>query len=112
MRICPKCGHEDDYWWRPRRSRVYCEYTKVDTLEWNQPELLKKIQEAQPDIYNDGHFVYHITRKGINVERIEKKLYDFMGWGAEPQEKVDHSMHPNQYFLSQFTSKDDKDVLP
>lgn len=92
MRICPRCGHEDPFWWRPRRSRVYCEYTKVETLEYNNPELMAKIKEIHPESYYDGHFIYHITKKGLNVERIEKELYDFMKWGAEPQEKVDHSI--------------------
>lgn len=77
--------------WRPRRSRVFCDYTKTETLEYNQPELYKKILEAQPMPYFDGHFVYHITRTGLNAEKIEKSLYDFMKWGQEPQEKVDHS---------------------
>lgn len=91
MRICPECGHADPFWWRPRRSRVYCEYTKTETLEYNNPELFAKIKEAHPLTYCDGHFIYHISRTGLNVERIEKELYDFMKWGQEPQEKVDHS---------------------
>lgn len=76
--------------WRPRRSRVFCDYTKTETLEYNDPELAMAIKNTHPVPYCDGHFVYHITRSGLNVEMIEKSLYDFMKWGQEPQEKVDH----------------------
>ena len=107
MRICPSCGHEDHYWWRPRRSRVYCEYTKTETLEFNNPDLFAKIKEAHPTPFFDGHFIYHISRTGLNIERIEKKLYDFMGWGREPQEKVDHSPLAMVPKLSEYISKED-----
>lgn len=78
--------------WRPRGSRVFCEYVKVDSLEWNNPELLKKINKCHPAPYFNGHFIYHKTRTGLNIERIEKELYDIMGWGwdGEP-EKIDHT---------------------
>ena len=111
MRVCPKCGFEEHPMWRPRRSRVFCDYVKSETLEYNDPELFKKISDVHPDVYFDGHFVYHITRTGLNVEKIEKSLYDFMKWGAEPQEKVDHD-NPWQKELSLFTSKrEDENVL-
>ena len=91
MRICPECGHADHPMWRPRASRPFCEYTKAETLEYNDPELFAKVKEAAPEPFFDGHFVYHISRTGLNAERIEKELYDYMKWGQEPQEKVDHS---------------------
>ena len=92
MRVCPECGHEDHPMWRPRPSRGFCDYTKANTLEYNDPELFAKIKEARPDFYNDGHFIYNLTKTGVNVERIEKSLFDFMGWGRERMEKVDHSL--------------------
>ena len=46
MRICPKCGFEDPYWWRPRNSRVYCEFTKSETLEYNNPEIVDVLELA------------------------------------------------------------------
>lgn len=85
--------------WRPRRSRVFCDYVKTETLEFNDPGLYKKIKEAQPEPYYDGHFVYHITRGGLNTEMIEKELYDIMGWGSEPQEKVNHKPEPETTLL-------------
>ena len=81
MRVCPNCKHEEHPMWRPRRSRVFCDYTKTETLEYNQPELYKKLLAVHPTPYFDGHFIYHITRTGLNVEKIEKSLYDFMKWG-------------------------------
>ena len=91
MRKCPDCGFEVHPMWRPRRSRVFCDYVKTETLEYNDPELYKKIIDAAPDPYFDNHFLYRITRTGLNAEMIEKYLYDMFGWGREPQEKVDHS---------------------
>ena len=88
MRICPKCGFSEHPMWRPRRSRVFCDYVKLETLEYNAPELAMDIKEAEPDIFFDGHFVYHISRTRLNVEKIEKSLFDIMKWGQEPQEKT------------------------
>lgn len=51
---------------------------------------MRKIKEALPNPYFDGHFVYHITKSGLNVERIEKELFTAMKWGQEPQEKTVH----------------------
>ena len=106
MRVCPNCGHADPFWWRPRKSRVYCEYTKCETLEYNDSALMAKIRNAHPEYYFDGHFIYHITKSGLNVERIEKELYDFMRWGAEPQEKVDHSSRAMMFPLTKFMEKE------
>lgn len=90
MRVCPDCGYEEHPMWRPRRSRVFCDYVKLETLEYNNPELTAAIKSAEPEPYFDGHFVYHITKSRLNVEKIERSLYDSMGWGAEPQERVKH----------------------
>ena len=96
MRICPKCGYHDLPQFRPRTSRVYCEYSAVDNIGYVQPDLIKKIKEAEPTPYFDGHFVYHITKSGKNVERIELELYKFMRWGAEPQEVRDLPIPPER----------------
>ena len=90
MKICPKCGHHEAEYWRASRYRPLCSQTRADTIEWNDPELYKKIMEVNPNPYFDGTFMYHLTKKGW-IERIEKYYYDYMKWGQEPQEKVDHS---------------------
>ena len=110
MRICPECGHADPSWWRPRNSRVFCDFTKSETLEYNNPELFKKIKEAHPTFYFDGHYLYHITRTGLNVERIEKEYHDFMGWGREGNpEKVDHSPLGLTPKLAEYMTNSDKE---
>ena len=105
MRICPNCGYHDHPMWRPRRSRVFAEYTKAETLEYNDPKLFALIKEAHPNIFSDGHFTYKITRGG-NVERIETEYYKFMGMGKEPQEKVDHSLLAMATPLTEFMKED------
>ena len=108
MRVCPKCGHGDHPMWRPRASRPFCEYVKAETLEYNASELFAKIKDAQPEFYFDGHFIYHISRTGLNVERIEKSLFDFMGWGREGNpEKIDHSAMAHVAPLTEYMTKDD-----
>ena len=87
MRICPKCGYHDSSVWRPRANRPYCEYSSVDNVGYSQPELIQKIREAEPNPYYDGHFVYHISKTGKNVERIELELFKTMRWGQQPTEK-------------------------
>jgi len=95
--------------WRPRNSRVFCEFTKAETVEYNDPELFMKIKEVHPEPYYDGHFVYHISRTGLNIERIEKELYDYMGWGREGYEKVDHSAMAHVKPLTAFATNADKE---
>ena len=78
--------------WRPRPSRTFVDYVKAETLEYNDPDLFMKIKEVHPNPFDDGHFVYHITRTGLNVEKIERALHEYMGWGRDGEpEKVDHS---------------------
>lgn len=89
MRICPKCGYHDWPQFRPRANRPYCEYSAIDNVGYTHPELIESIRMVVPAPYFDGHFMYHITRSGLNVERIEKEYYIYMKWGAEPQEKRD-----------------------
>lgn len=108
MRICPNCGYREHPMWRPRASRVFCEYTKAETLEYNDSKLFNLIKEAYPEPFFDGHFIYHISRTGLNVERIEKELYDIMKWGQEPQEKIDHSAMATMIPLTEFATEDDK----
>jgi len=95
--------------WRPRASRPFCEYTKAETLEFNNPELFAKIKETAPTPYFDGHFVYHISRTGLNAERIEKELYDLMKWGQEPQEKVDYSTMAMVPKLAEYMTNADRE---
>jgi len=107
MRICPNCGHEEHPVWRPRKSRVFCEYVKTETLEYNLPDLFTKIKEAYPVPYFDGHFVYHITKSGLNVERIERSLHEIMGWGRDGEpEKVNHSALAFVKPLTEFIKKE------
>ena len=94
MKICPKCGHSDHPMWRARSNRAFCDYTKWETLKYNDEKLAAIILETHPDIYYDGHYVYHITRTGLNVERIEASLYKIMGWGSERQERTDRTRNP------------------
>ena len=49
---------------------------------------------AHPEPYYDGHYMYHITSTGLNVERIELELYRFMKWGSELQERTKRSSDP------------------
>ena len=78
MKICPKCGYWEHDMWRSRSNRAFCSYTKWDTLKYIDPKLAEAVLNAHPEPYYDGHFVYHITRTGLNVEKIELHYYKFM----------------------------------
>ena len=80
--------------WRSRSNRAFCSYTKWETLKYNEPDLAAKIIAAYPEPYYDGHFMYHITKTGLNVERIEKQYYKIMKWGSETTERTDRTRHP------------------
>ena len=89
MKICPKCGHVEDMSWRSRSNRAFCSYMKWEQFKDLYPDGAKALlaNYPVPQVGPDNHFVYHITKTGLNVERIEVELYKIMGWGAEPQEK-------------------------
>lgn len=95
MKICPACGYADHPMWRARSDRPFCDYTKWETLKYNNEKLAALILGVHPDPYSDGHFIYHITNTGLNVERIELELYQFMGWGRESQERTKRSREPD-----------------
>lgn len=94
MKICPVCGHADHPMWRARSNRAFCDYAKWETVKYNDEKLAMAILAAHPEPYYDGHYVYHITNTGLNVERIELELYRFMKWGSELQERTKRSSDP------------------
>jgi len=113
MKICPACGYEEHPMWRARSNRPFCSYVKADTLEYLDPELFKKIKHAMDQgkpYYYDGTIVYHITKTGLNVEKIAKQYHDYMGWGAEPQEKVDHSNLALMPKLAEYMTKSGAEI--
>lgn len=115
MKICPKCGYDEHPMWRSRSSRAFCSYVKTETLQYNEPELYEKIKKAMDEgkpYYYDGTCVYHITKTGLNAEKIEKEYYDYMGWGAEPQEKVDHSPLAHVPKLAEYMTNSSKEGEP
>jgi len=87
VKICPKCGYEEHISWRSRSNRAFCSYIKWEQFKELEPDGAAKLVEIYPHPVSDGHFNYHITKTGLNVERIELELYKVMGWGAELQEK-------------------------
>ena len=87
MKICPECGHVEDMAWRSRSNRAFCSYVKWEQFKDMDSVGAAALLDAYPRPIHDGHFTYHITRTGLNVERIERTLYDIMGFGKEPQEK-------------------------
>ena len=93
MKICPKCGHVEDMSWRSRSNRAFCSYMKWEQFKELYPDGAKALLDNYPvpQVGPDNHFTYHITKTGLNVERIEVELYCIMGWGAEPQEKHSRS---------------------
>ena len=87
MKICPKCGHDEGVWWRPRPNRVLASYVERETLSTVEPEVYRLTEGLRRgETVSDGHFTYKVTRGG-NVEKIENELYSYMKMGQEPQER-------------------------
>ena len=94
MKICPECGYEEHPMWRSRSNRAFCSYTKWETLKYNNEKLAMAVFDSHPMPYSDGHFMYKITRSGLNVERIEIQYFKIMKWGSETQERTKRTEKP------------------
>ena len=73
MRVCPKCGHHDPWYWRGSATAVGLEFCWFTEFQIDYPELAKKLTEAKSEFGTknfvfDKDYCYHLT-KGMRVER-------------------------------------------
>ena len=73
MRVCPKCGFHDPWFWRGSGVYPGMEFGRLSEVEQEYPELAKELKEARKqkgakNFVFDKDYCYHLT-KGSNVER-------------------------------------------
>jgi hypothetical protein len=73
MRVCPKCGHHDPFYWRGSAVVIGLEFCKLDQLQEDEPNLAKTLLEARKEFgaknfVFDKDYCYHLT-KANTVER-------------------------------------------
>lgn len=73
MRVCPKCGHHDPWYWRGSGIYPGLEYCRFSEFEKDYPEISQALLKAQQEhktknLVLDEDYGYHLT-KGMNVER-------------------------------------------
>ena len=73
MRVCPKCGHHDPWYWRGSAVVVGLEWCKFHDFKEDYPELASLLIETKEkfgtkNFVFDQHYCYHLT-KSMSVER-------------------------------------------
>ena len=73
MRVCPKCGYHDPWYWRGSSVVVGLEYCKLSDFQEDYPQIATELINTQKEggaknFVFDKDYCYHLT-KGMNVER-------------------------------------------
>jgi hypothetical protein len=87
MRVCPKCGYEDNYLWR-HALEFGMAYMPFSDFKIAFPDVAQKVSVEK--YVEDRPFVYHLTR-GMNVQRqalIDNPQY-WLHW-RQNYERIDH----------------------
>jgi len=69
MRVCPKCGYEDEPYWRASAFKRYISVAHIDNILLDKPKLAKQLEDLK--FAEDEFYAYHLTRFR-NVERQAK----------------------------------------
>lgn len=98
MRICPKCGHQDEPYWKQCAFRQHISYCKIGDLELFEPNLALELKK---ELYIGKEFyAYHLT-KGGRVERVA--ISDNPTWQKRwyigTYERSKANKLPNQYHV-------------
>jgi hypothetical protein len=82
MRVCPKCGFEDEECWRNLRFSLYQQYCHIEELDTFNPELASEILKFRPTVkkpYTIDGYAYMLT-KSLHVRRMAVR--DFINYGG------------------------------
>lgn len=106
MRVCPKCGHHDPWYWRGSGVYTGLEFCRFSDFQEDYPEIADALLKAKRT-FGTKNFVfnkdyrYHLT-KGMNVERqaiIENPMHD-SHWKIPPVEAPAHGKQRSGYGLN------------
>ena len=82
MRVCPKCNYMDPTYWRHALHKRFTDVTRIEDLEEQNEELAEKIK-ANPKLYDDGLYLYKLSKRGY-VVRIWRGEAKHLGTIEEP----------------------------
>ena len=83
MRQCPKCNYVDPQIWRHAWHKRFTDVSRFEDLEAQAPELAEKVKECYPSIYDDGMYIYKLSKAGY-VVRIWRNEAKHLGTVEEP----------------------------
>jgi len=64
MRVCPKCGYEDQPIWRHSRYDFNADYCRREEFEEIEPLLSEALSETEPLI--DGRNIYYSLKRELS----------------------------------------------
>ena len=85
MKVCPKCGYEEDYVWRPARwdnPDGEVEVCKISDFEEINKTLADDLKSNRGIVSLDIYFAYLLTKKGSYVKRVRRRFYESGGISA------------------------------
>lgn len=87
MKVCPRCGYEDQPFWLNHQWQQHIEYCRIEDFKGDYPILASQLTKLG-SITSDDNFYYRLTRRGTFVYRWAKKLgSDAYHWDYEAARK-------------------------
>lgn len=90
MRVCPKCGYQDPFYWRQsfnNNPEGNIDVARINELKIQEPMLARKIEDARGSTICVGIYCYLLGKRAVWVKRVWKKLYEA---GGESVWRVPH----------------------
>ena len=75
MRICTKCGHTDNPYWRSSRFELNADYMAEDDFKREYPELYKELPPKPKTLVHGPYMYYRRGKKALQVYRVT--TYDY-----------------------------------
>jgi len=77
MRVCPKCGHRDNPYWRNSRFEFNAEYMSREDFKREYPKIWDKLKDLpnHHPVTVEYYLYYNRGRKEQQVYRVEPHDY-------------------------------------
>lgn len=86
MRICPKCGYQDPWYWRPRPWDPDDDYCYLNDFKEIETALFERLMRGEK-IVSDKYYCYRLSGRGdAFVTRRALVVWKQYGWRT-PTEK-------------------------
>ena len=93
MRVCPKCGYTESFYWRQSRWKWNSDFTELENFKLLNPKLAQRFEDGEKHLEDDV-YVYRCSKNRV-VHRMAKidggnDIYRRHGFTEHPK-KVDPS---------------------